>query len=112
MKIYFSLMFIFICAGCSGSVQDKGNIGQMQSYPIPVMEAEWIRNGEPIQFEDEMWYPVDEIENFLDSEIYLVGEYEGVQFFIEKTDVRPYRRLYTKFGKNKFRVFEPKEEHD
>ena len=70
------------------------------------MEAEWIRNGEPIEFEDELWYPADSIEIFLDSEVSLIGEYQGVQFFIDKVDVRPFERLYTKFGRNKFRFFE------
>ena len=103
---------IFICLGCSGAMQEQGNVGQLQSYPVPVVEAEWIRNGEPIQFDGETWYPIDGVENFLDSEVYLVGEYEKVQFFVDREDVKPYNRLYTKFGKNKFRAFEPREEHD
>ena len=82
-----------------------GNVGQLHSYPTPAAEAEWIRNGEPIEFEGDLWYPMDDVESFLDSEMDLMGEYRGVQFFTDKVDVRPYNRLYTKFGRNKFRFF-------
>jgi len=33
------------------------------------------------------------------------GEYRGVSFFVEKIDVRPYDKIFTKFGRNKFRVY-------
>ena len=77
-------------------------------HSVPLEEAVWIRNGEPIEFEKILWYPTDIVENLLDDEVYLVEEYRGVQFFLDKTDVRPYERIYTKFGKHKFRVFEQK----
>ncbi len=77
---------------------------------VTPLEPEWIRNGEPIIFEGETWYPADSIENLLDSEVYLMGEYNGTQLFVEYTDVRPYDRIYTKFAKNKFRFFEKKKE--
>lgn len=89
-------------AGC-GSL--KGNIGSMPTYKIPDEEAAWIRNGEPLTFENEPWYPQDRLAVLMDSEVYKVGEDRGVMIFVEKADVRPYARLYTKFGKNKFRVF-------
>lgn len=95
----FSL-FIF---GCTGTT---GNDGQLQSFPIAGLEADWIRNGEPIVFEDETWYPSDGIEVLMDSEVLLKGEHRSVQFFVEKTDIRPYDRLYTKFSRNQFRFFE------
>ncbi len=41
----------------------------------------------------------------MDSEVLLLGEYRNVQFFIDKIDVRPYARLYTKFANNQFRFF-------
>jgi len=85
-----------------------GNEGQMQSFPYHMVEPGWIRNGEPIEFEGEMWYPQDGVESLLDSEVIYLGEYREVQYFIEKVDVRPYDRLYTKFAKNKFRYFERK----
>jgi len=94
------LMLILI--GCNAS---RGNYGQVQSYKIYSMEADWIRNGDPIEFEGDLWYPADGTENLQDTEVYLIGEYKGVQYFVEKTDVRPYKRLYTKFDKNKFRYF-------
>ena len=100
------LLFFFV-AGCQST---GGNVGHVQSYSMTAIEAEWIRNGEPMEFEDELWYPVDDIESFLDSEVSVVGEYKGVQFFIDKVDVRPYERLYTKFGRNKFRLFEKRTE--
>lgn len=75
-------------------------------YPAPTIEAEWIRNGQPLEFEKELWYPTDIVENLLDNEVYLLGEYRGVQFFSDKTDVRPFERLYTKFDQHRFRVFE------
>ena len=94
------------------SCRSTGNVGQMQVYAYPPIEAEWIRKGEPISFEGELWYPQDGIETFLDSEIYLLGEYQEVQFFVEKLDVRPYKRLYTKFAHNQYRYFEKKEGND
>ena len=72
------------------------------------LEAAWIRNGEPIVFEGASWYPQDDIENLFDTELYVVGEYQGVEYYVEKMDVRPYNRLYTKFGKNRYRLFEKK----
>ena len=82
------------------------NVGRMQSYAISPMESDWIRHGEPIKVENQLWYPADGVEGFLDSEMYLVGEHRGVQVFVDKVDVRPYDRLYTKFDRNKFRFFE------
>ena len=93
---------IILIAGCKGG---KGNIGRLIAYHIPSQEAQWIRNGDPIEFEGELWYPADGIETLLDSEVYLMGEYKSVQFFTDKLDIRPYDRLYTKFDKNKFRYF-------
>ena len=106
------MIFLFMCTGCFSMAKESGNIGQLQSYSVPAVEPEWIRNGEPIEFDGELWYPVDGIENFTDSEVYLMGEYRNVQFFADKIDVKPYDRIYTKFGKNKFRIFEIKEDHD
>ena len=95
------IVLLSVC-GCGAT---KGNIGTLATYKVPGEEAVWIRNGEPLLFEDVTWLPQDQIEIFLDSEVYLLGEYRGVQVFADKVDVRPYARLYTKFGQNKFRVF-------
>ncbi len=76
-----------------------------RSYPFEAIEADWIVNGEPIEFEGEQWYPQDGIEVFTDQEMHLLGEYRDVQFFVDKVDVRPFARLYTKFDNNKFRYY-------
>ena len=105
-KFYVLMIAGFLLTGCLGAGQ--GNLGRVQIYKVPVVEAEWIRNGEPIEFEKEMWYPADGVENLLDPDVVQVQEYRGVEVFIEKIDVRPYDRLYTKFGSNQFRYFEKK----
>ncbi len=107
-KLLILCVLVMICAaGCDST---KGNVGQMQTYSFSNLEPAWIRNGEPIKFEGAQWYPTDGVENLLDSEVYSVGEYRGVPFFVEKIDIRPYNRLYTKFDKNKFRYFKKREE--
>ena len=88
--------------GCSATAEKN----VLAEFRIPQKEADWIVEGKPIEYQGELWYPQDAVDILLDSEVKLVGEYKGVQFFVEKTDVRPYNRLYTKFGQNKFRIFE------
>ena len=104
--IFFSTLTL---AGCSSSIP---NGGQMEIYRMPTLEAEWIQNGDPIDYDGKLWAPTDSVENLLDSEVYLKGEYRGVQFFVDKTDVKPYGRLYTKFGHNRYRAFQTKEKDD
>jgi len=106
-NLYFLLIGWTILAfgGCS---QTKGNIGKMPIFQVPEREAAWIREGQPIEFEGEFWYPQDAIEVLLDQEVYLVGEHKGIQFFVEKADVRPYKALFTKFDRNKFRMYRKK----
>ena len=111
IKGLWSVMVIILILSLNGCRYGAGNEGSVQNYPTMVVEPVWIRNGEPLEFEGELWYPVDGVESLLDSEIYLLGEYRNIQFFIDKVDVRPYNRLYTKFGKNKFRYFK-KRLHD
>ena len=103
--IGFALMTIL--SGCAASSQSTP-----QLYAFPEREADWIINGEAVQFEGEPWYPRDEVDVLLDSEVFLVGEHQSVQIFVEKIDVRPYERLYTKFGPNRFRVFMKKPQND
>jgi len=102
--IYVILTISIVCFGfgCSGI---KGNVGKMPTFPVPNIEAQWIRDGETLEFEEAQWIPQDHLDILRDSEVYLLGEYRGVQFFVDKTDVRPYERLFTKFGPNKFRSF-------
>ena len=104
---FMGLSFILTLTSCSlhgASVSPQ--------YPIPHEEADWIVKGEPLKFEGQLWYPQDYVDILLDSEVAPVGEYKDVQFFVEKIDVRPYDRLYTKFGLNKFRVFTQDQDHD
>ena len=110
-KIIFQLIGIgFVLAFLGGCSTTQGKI--LQEFPFPQAEADWIINGEPVEFEGELWYPQDNVDILTDSEVLLVGEYRKVQLFVERIDVRPYERLYTKFGRNKFRIFTKKRDHD
>jgi hypothetical protein len=95
--------FLFL-TGCGGG----GNKGSIQSYPFLAVEPKWVRDGEPIFYQGQRWYPQDDVEVLQDSEVTLIGDYRGVQVFITKTDVKPYDRLYTKFDINKYRYYSPK----
>ncbi len=98
-KIIFILFILaMFFAGCANLNRDNLNDS--------VIESQWIRNGEPIIFEEEAWYPKDVIENLKDGEMLLIFTYNGEGVYIEKREVRPYNRLYTKFGKYQFRGFE------
>ncbi len=102
-----ALVFSLWLVGCAHTSSD--NEGQIQSYAAPPIEAGWIRDGQPIEYGSQRWYPVNDVETLLDSEVYQVGEYKGVQIFVDKVDTKPYHRLYTKFAKNKFRFFETRD---
>ncbi|MBM3248352.1 MAG: hypothetical protein FJZ10_02880 [Candidatus Omnitrophica bacterium] len=98
-KIVFILFILAtLHAGCANLNRDN--------LDDSVIESQWIRNGEPIIFEEEAWYPKDVIENLKDGEMLLIFTYNGERVYIEKREIRPYNRLYTKFGKYQFRVFE------
>ena len=97
---------LLISVGCN-RVLIEGE--QAQSFNFPSLEADWVRNGEPLEYEGKLWYPQDDLENLVDSEMYPLGQYKDVPFFCEKQDVRPFNRLYTKFARNKFRLFLKKE---
>ena len=90
--------------GCA-NLNSGNNNGQVESYRAPVIEAAWIRNGDPIVYEGQQWYPVRDVENFMDTEVFQIGEYQDVQIFVEKVDIKPYQRVYTKFSKGKYRYF-------
>ena len=98
------LVLTGLWGGCASV--NSGNNGQVQTYPVPAIEAVWIRDGDPIEYDGDRWYPVNDYEILQDSEVFRIGEYKGVQIFVEKIAVKPYERLYTKFDKNKFRYFE------
>lgn len=98
-----------LLGGCAAT---NGNTGNVPVFAVSQVEAQWIRDGEPLKFEGQLWYPQDDMEVLTDQDVYSVGEYKGVQIFIEKVDVRPYRRVYTKFDRNAFRVFERRAQDD
>ena len=102
------LLGIVLLTGCA---HNGHNEGEVQSYFSPAVEAGWIREGQPIEFDNSKWFPVNDYEVLMDSEVYQVGEFKGVQIFVDKVDTKPYGRLYTKFAKNRFRYFE-REDHD
>ena len=101
---FCSLMVSFCLVGCTHFANQ--NEGQVQSYTAPAVEAGWIREGKPIEFDNQKWYPINDVEILQDSEVYQVGEYKEVEIFVDKIDTKPYERIYTKFSKNKFRYFE------
>jgi len=89
---------LFILFGCAG------NSSLVNLYVAN--EPAWVRDGQPIKFEDCDWYPSDNVENLLDKEMVLMGEYEGVQFFTERKDIRPFSAIYTKFDDHQYREFD------
>ena len=101
---FILVVFTGLLGGCASL--NQGNDGQVQSYQVPAIEAEWVRDGEPIDYDGSKWYPANDYEVLQDSEVYQIAEYKGVQVFVEKIDTKPYDRIYTKFDKNKFRYFE------
>ena len=105
MKYMMVCLAIVLLSGCT-RIESRNNAGLLDSFPAPTIEATWIRNGEPILYDNQEWVPVDDIENMADAELYQISEYKGVQIFVDKIDVKPYDRLYTKFSKGKFRYFE------
>ncbi|MDD3375009.1 MAG: hypothetical protein PHY73_04730 [Candidatus Omnitrophica bacterium] len=112
MRDFFNYLRIFIflivAIGFIGCDANAAKRKRPKSFSVLEVEAQWIQDGKPILFEDELWYPKDDIDILSDSEVYLLGEQDGVQFFVGTIDVRPYNRIYTKFEKNKFRIFEKK----
>ncbi|MFC1704433.1 hypothetical protein ACFL1E_06635 [Candidatus Omnitrophota bacterium] len=105
-SIFLAIMGALLCSmsGCGGQQRFRGD--------YPFKESNWIREGKPLIFEDQRWYPTDNVENLLDQEMEYMGEYEGIPFYVEKRDVRPFQMLFTKFGYHKFRVFLKEEGND
>ncbi len=75
-------------------------------------EPTWIREGQPILYNNQNWYPTEDVENLTDNEMDYIGEYNDVAFYVDKIQVKPFNRLYTKFGYHKYRVFLRQESHD
>ena len=98
---------LFMSMGCHTTGLSNNDSGVRTN-----IEPAWIREGQPIEFEGENWFPLDTIDNLLDSEVYIVGRFQEVEFFVDRADVRPFNRLYTKFGRNKYRAFQKKNSDD
>ena len=60
---------------------------------------------ENFEFEGVKWSPTDDIEVLMDLEVYRLGEYRDVEFYASREDIRPFNQLFTKFSRNKFRLF-------
>jgi hypothetical protein len=101
----FIILSTIVVSGCS--FPKSGD--NVMVVPVPISEPAWIRSGEPIQFEGENWYPTDEVENLMDNELDEAGTYRDVTFFLAKTDVKPFDRIYTRFAKGRYRAFEKRE---
>ncbi len=97
------LVLLMIVSGCG--LPRRGD-GLLPAASDRLAEPDWIRNGEPLVFEAAEWFPTDEVENLLPAEVFEVGVFRGVPYYIEKTDVRPFDRLYTYFSPNRYRAFE------
>jgi hypothetical protein len=108
MKTQKSFMMMALVLMLSGCVLPSAGPGVSMASGAPLAEAQWVRDGKPIEFEGELWFPTDDVERLLDSEVYQVGEYKSTLFFIDRVDVRPFERLYTRFSKNRYRAFEKK----
>jgi len=94
--ILFLLITIFGCASYEPG-KFRGD--------FPIKESAWIKEGQPIIFENQSWYPTEDIENLLDSEMDLLGQYNEVPFYIERSQIKPFNRVYTKFGNHQYRLF-------
>ena len=101
----FMLMIMVLSITLAGCFPKSRSEYLPQIYKAPDVEAQWIRGGEPLMYKDQEWIPADDTENLTDTEVYKLGEYRDVLFFAAKQDVEPYQRLYTKFGRNRYRYF-------
>ena len=106
MKVLRAIFLIVAALVVSGCVLSQGGANTSLTSSFPLAEPDWIRDGQPIVFEGDTWYPTDNVEWLLDSEVNQMGEYKGVPFYIDKTDVKPFDRLYTRFARNRYRAFE------
>ena len=99
----FGLLFLLIIlTGCISYAPGKFR------GDFPIKEAPWVREGMPIMFQEYAWYPTEDIETLLDSEMEYQGEYNQVPFYIEKRQIKPFSRIYTKFGNHRYRIFKKK----
>ncbi len=104
-KILMAVLFLVtgVVAGC---VMPQRDDNQGLITVTQLTEPVWIRNGEPVSFESEDWFPTDEVENLLENEVFQIGMYRDMPLFVERADVRPFERLYTRFSRNRYRAFQ------
>ena len=106
MKKMHVLVLFVIMGSLAGCVVPQPRGDQGINISAGLDEPAWVRNAEPLSFEEEDWFPTDEVESLLENEIFQVGVCRGLPVYIEKTDVRPFERLYTRFAKNRYRAFQ------
>ncbi len=109
-RAFFVFGLIFSVAFLSGCQSTVGQPKPVIKQSSKLGEALWIIEGQPIDFEGTQWFPKDGIETFTESEVRQIGIYEGVIIFVDKIDIKPYDRLYTKFDKYHYRYFEKRSE--
>ena len=95
---------------CASMGNNSGN--EVGGFSYSAVEPSWIRDGELLEFDNQIWYPQDSVDLFTDDEVMPIGKYKEATIFVDKVDIKPYDRLYTKFGKNKFRLFKLKPQND
>lgn len=93
------VLLVFMAVGCAGGQA----VGRRADYAIK--EADWVREGKPVIYENKNWYPSEYIENHLDNEMERIGEFQEVPFYVERRQIKPFNRLYTKFDYHKYRLF-------
>lgn len=103
--IFILLFFISSLLGCVAGSSSR----RYGDYAMK--EADWIKEGRPLINKNNKWYPTEYIENHLDSEMEYVGEFQQVSFYVERRQIKPYNRIYTKFEYHKYRRF-TKKNHD
>ncbi len=91
----------------SGCAMPKRTMESGFDASFRATEPAWIREGEAIEIEMNTWVPTDEVERLLDSEMIPIGQYRETVVFIERVDVKPYARMYTRYERGRYRVFEP-----
>lgn len=105
LKTIFALLILSF-AGCAAS--QSGSF----SREYKSKEAGWIKEGKPIIFEARSWYPTEYIENHIDSEMDYVDQFQNVPFYVERRQIKPFDRIYTKFDYHKYRLFLEKKGYD
>lgn len=105
-KVFVLLGLVFIAAGCAANSQFS------PGKDYAAKEAAWIKDGKPILYDNKSWYPTEFIENHLDKEMEYIDSFQKVPFYVERRQIRPYDRLYTKFDYHKYRMFLEKKSYD